>query len=235
MATTGTPTVVDRTPVPFGAWLGIVLLFIVFGLVVLVLIGLSPRGDTYEARRAKQRMEALKKLQDEANAELHSYGWVDKDKGVARIPIERAMELTLTDLAKKTPTPANPIETPSATAPSPAAGSPAASPPASPAAGAGSPQPKATQSASPTATVTATGSGTPKPTAVQGKDSENRNQPAAAANPPGALPGTQPGASATPTATAPLQTAQPAVSPTVTPVQSPPGTPIPVAGKTPPP
>ncbi len=25
---------------------------------------------------------------------LHSYGWIDQQKGIVRIPIERAMELT---------------------------------------------------------------------------------------------------------------------------------------------
>lgn len=29
-----------------------------------------------------------------AEERLHGYGWVDKDAGIARIPIERAMELT---------------------------------------------------------------------------------------------------------------------------------------------
>ena len=95
----------DRTPVSFGAWLGVVLLFLFFGLFVLVLIGLSPRGDNYEAKRAQQRREILKKVQDEANTELHSYAWVDKNKGVARIPIDRAMELTVTALAQKAPKP----------------------------------------------------------------------------------------------------------------------------------
>ena len=28
------------------------------------------------------------------NKILHSYGWIDEKKGVVRIPIERAMELT---------------------------------------------------------------------------------------------------------------------------------------------
>jgi hypothetical protein len=222
MAAPSTTEVVDRAPISFGAWLGIILLFIIFGLVVLVLIGLSPRGDNYEARRAKERTEILKKLQSEANTELHSYAWVDKSKGIARIPIERAMELTLTELAQKTPAPANPIESP---------------PPAGQQSPAPSPQSAATQTgaAQPSAvpTASASPSGTPKAKAVEGKDSENRNQPAAAANPPGAQPGTQPGASATPAATPPSQTAQPAVSPSGTPVQSPAGTPIPVPGKTP--
>jgi hypothetical protein len=34
-------------------------------------------------------------LKAEQDRQLHSYGWVDKDGGVARIPIERAMEVLL--------------------------------------------------------------------------------------------------------------------------------------------
>jgi hypothetical protein len=238
MAAPSTSPAMDRTPISFGAWLGIVLLFLFFGVFVLVLIGLSPRGNNYEAKRAEQRLETLKKVQDEANTELHSYAWVDKNKGVVRIPIDRAMELTVTALAQKTPTPANPIETPApAGQPSPgaspaASASPGQSPaPAasaqSPATQTGASQPSTPPTAPPPASVT------PKPNAVQGKDSENRNQPAAAANPPGAQPGTQPGASVTPAPTSTPPGEQPAVSPSGTPKQSPPGTPLPVPGKTP--
>jgi len=35
-----------------------------------------------------------------------------KNKGVARIPIDRAMELTVAELAQKKPAPAGPIATP---------------------------------------------------------------------------------------------------------------------------
>jgi hypothetical protein len=228
----------DRTPTSFGAWLGIVLLFLFFGVFVLVFIGLSPRGNNYEAKRAEQRLETLKKVQAEANTELHSYAWVDKNKGVVRIPIDRAMELTVTALAQKAPAPANPIETPApAGQPSPgaspaASASPGQSPapaagPQSPATQTGAAQPSATPSAPPNPSVT------PKPTSVSGKDSENRNQPAAAANPPGAQPGSQPGASAGPLAAPAPPSGEPAVSPSGTPKQSPPGTPLPVPGKTP--
>jgi len=223
----------DRTPISFGAWLGIVLLFLFFGVFVLVLIGLSPRGNNYEAKRAEQRLETLKKVQAEANTELRSYAWVDKNKGVVRIPIDRAMELTVTALAQKAPAPANPIETPAAAPQQSPGASPGASP--SPAVGT-SPQSPATQTGAsqPSATPTAPlPSGTPKPNAVQGKDSENRNQPAAAANPPGAQPGTQPGAPASPAAPPAPPSGQPALSPSGTPKQSPPGTPLPVPGKTP--
>ncbi len=96
----------------FSTWVGVVLLFGVFGLFVWVVIGASPRGDTYEAKRAKAREEKLKTLREEANKTLTTYGWADKAKGVAHVPIERAMELTLADLVTKKPTPANPIATP---------------------------------------------------------------------------------------------------------------------------
>ena len=35
----------------------------------------------------------LGKLRAEEDAKLHGYGWVEKDDGLARIPIERAIEL----------------------------------------------------------------------------------------------------------------------------------------------
>jgi hypothetical protein len=203
MAVSTTPPTPERAPISFGAWLGIVLLFLVFGIFVLVLVSATPHGDNYEAKRAEAREKKLNDARNAATGELASYAWVDKGKGIARIPIDRAMQLTLRDLASKKPAPANPIEAP-APAPAPAA-SPA--PPVSPApaaAGAG---------------------GTPKPTSVQGINSENRGQPAAASNPPGAIPGTQPGPGATPTA--PPSSGQPAASPSAAPEQKPPGTPPP--------
>jgi hypothetical protein len=203
MAVSTTPPTPERAPISFGAWLGIVLLFLVFGIFVLVLVAATPHGDNYEAKRAEAREKKLNDARNAATGELASYAWVDKGKGIARIPIDRAMQLTLRDLASKKPAPANPIEAPAPT-PAPAA-SPA--PPVSPApaaAGAG---------------------GTPKPTSVQGINSENRGQPAAASNPPGAIPGTQPGPGATPTASP--SSGQPAVSPSAAPEQKPPGTPPP--------
>src|SRR5437764_1719321 len=210
MAVSVTPQIPEHAPISFGAWLGIVLLFLFFGIFVLVLVAATPHGDTYEQKRAKARQEKLKTIREAATKDLNSYAWVDKGKGIARIPIDRAMQLTLSDLASKKPAPANPIETPAPT-PAPAASpAPAISPvPASPGA-----------------------SGTPKPTSVQGINSENRGQPAAASNPPGAIPGTQPGPGATPAASPPPPSGKPAVSPSATPEQKPAGTPPPE--KTPP-
>jgi len=118
---------------PLSTWLGIVLLFALFGAIVLAIIGPSPRGSDYEETRARKRIENLKMLREEADKALTTYGWVDKSKGVARIPIERAMELTVADLAKQKPMPAGPIATPEAPAtasapPTAASPAPAASP-----------------------------------------------------------------------------------------------------------
>jgi hypothetical protein len=205
MAVSATPQTPEQAPISFGAWLGVVLLFLFFGIFVLVLVVIAPHGNTYEAKRAEAREKKLNDARNAATQELNSYAWVDKGKGIARIPIDRAMELTLRDLASKKPAPANPIETPAQAPASGASPAPAVSP------------------------APATAAGTPKPTSVEGPNSENRNQPAAAGNQPGAIPGTQPGPGATPAAS---PSGEPAVSPM--PEQKPPGTPIPVAGKTPP-
>ena len=210
MAVSVTPQIPERAPISFGAWLGIVLLFLFFGIFVLVLVAATPHGDTYEQKRAKARQEKLKTIREAATKDLNSYAWVDKGKGIARIPIDRAMQFTLSDLASKKPASANPIETPALTP------APAASPPAS----AVSPAPSAAGA-------------TPKPTPVEGPGSENRNQPAAAGNPPGALPGTQPGPGATPAVPPSPPSGQPAASPSPMPEQKPPSTSSPVPGKTP--
>src|SRR6202045_4616235 len=117
-----------QTRAPFSAWLGVVLLFALFGAIVLAIIGPSPRGDTYEQKRAKAREEKLKTAREEDTKALTTYAWVDKGKGLARIPIDRAIELTVTELAQKKPTVAGPIavvEHPNAAATGAAAPSPA--------------------------------------------------------------------------------------------------------------
>src|SRR5882724_2810032 len=143
----------------WSTWFGIVLLFALFGVIVLAVIGPTPRGSDYEETRAKKRVENLKTLREEADKALTTYGWIDKNKGVARIPIGRSMELTVADLAKQKPAPAGPIATPGTQAtagagasPSPASLAPAGSPQsggASPAASSPATQPSSPSPASP--------------------------------------------------------------------------------------
>ena len=159
MADTQSAHTIAYSRAPFSTWLGIVCLFVLFGLIVLAVIGPSPRTSDYEETRAKKRMEKLKALHEETQKDLTTYAWVDKNKGVARIPIDLAMEVTVADLAQKKPAPAGPIATPPAqTAPagaspaapqgtavssSPAEGAAKAGPPSS---GAASPPPATQQS-----------------------------------------------------------------------------------------
>jgi Na+-transporting methylmalonyl-CoA/oxaloacetate decarboxylase gamma subunit len=166
MADTQSARTIAYSRAPFSTWLGIVFLFLLFGLIVLAVIGPSPRTSDYEETRAKKRMEKLKALHEESQKDLTTYAWVDKNKGVARIPIDRAMEVTVADLTQKKPAPAGPISTPASaeatagkpaaqTAPAGASPAPAASQqpgvaqPAQPSAPAGSPTGQGAASPSP--------------------------------------------------------------------------------------
>ena len=160
---------VAHSRAPLSTWVGIVLLFALFGIIVLAVIGPAPRGSTYEETRAKKRMENLKTVRDEAAKALATYGWIDKNKGIAHIPIDRAMELAVADLAQKKPAPAGPIPTPEPQAaaapasPAPASPAPAASPQTSPAQPAAPPPAQAPVSSSPPASQPAPGTTSPVP------------------------------------------------------------------------
>ena len=178
MADTQSAPSIAYTRAPFSTWLGIVCLFVLFGLIVLAVIGPSPRTSDYEETRAKKRMEKLKALHEESQKELTTYAWVDKNKGVARIPIDRAMEVTVADLAQKKPAPAGPIATPAsaeATAGKPAAQAapaaaqqPATAQPAQSSAPAGSPAGQGTASPSPATQQSPPAPASPAPATTPG-------------------------------------------------------------------
>jgi hypothetical protein len=160
---------------PLSTWFGVVLLLALFGVIVLAVVGPAPRGDDYEQKRAKAREEKLKTLREAEAKELTTYGWIDKNKKVVRLPIDRAMEMTVAELARKQPAPAYPIATPAA--------------PAAPSGPAGA-------SAAPASSAPARG--TPKATSTEGPKSENRSQPAAAVAPVSPSPVTPPSPARTP-------------------------------------
>jgi len=211
MADAQTLRQVAHTRTPFSAWLGVVLLFLMFGLIVAAVIGPAKRSSDYEKKRAANREAKLKAQRDQDTAALTGYAWVDQNKGVVRIPIERAMELTLVDLGRKKPTAAGPIATPATEAPSTATG--VATPPSAPA-----------PAASPAPSLT------PKGMPIEGHGS--KAQPAAATNPPGAAPGTQPGAGASPAASQPPAAVPPSPPPPNN-TPAPAGTSHPVRGASP--
>jgi hypothetical protein len=64
-----------------------------------------------EALRAKQRYEILGKVNAENAGLISGYAWADQAKGAVRIPLSRAMELTVARLAAQgEPRPAGPID-----------------------------------------------------------------------------------------------------------------------------
>jgi hypothetical protein len=160
---------VAHSRAPLSTWVGIVLLFALFGIIVLAVIGPAPRGSTYEETRAKKRMENLKTVRDEAAKALTTYGWIDKNKGTAHIPIDRAMELTVAELVQKKPASAGPIATPEPQAaaapasPAPASPAPAAASQSSPAQPAASSPAQAPASPSPAASQLPPGTASPVP------------------------------------------------------------------------
>src|SRR6266567_624280 len=149
MADTESLRQIAHSRAPLSTWLGVVLLFALFGVIVLAIIGPMPRGSDYEETRAKKRIEKLKTVREDAEKALNTYAWIDKNKGVVQIPISRAMELTTAQLAQQKLAPAGPIAPPQAQSPAT---------PTSPAP-AGSPKPGATQPAtSPVAQTSASAS-----------------------------------------------------------------------------
>jgi hypothetical protein len=55
------------------------------------------REATLEMRLQVDAQNELREMRAAEDATLHSYGWVDKNAGIVRIPVDRAMEI----LAKK--------------------------------------------------------------------------------------------------------------------------------------
>ena len=65
----------------------------------------TPNAETVQAvegvRTPDDRKKLLVEHRTKEQAEAASYGWVDQKAGVARLPIDRAIELTVRDHAKK--------------------------------------------------------------------------------------------------------------------------------------
>ncbi len=80
MADTESLRQIAHSRAPLSTWLGVVLLFALFGVIVLAIIGPMPRGSDYEETRAKKRMEKLKSVREDAETALNSYAWSTRTK-----------------------------------------------------------------------------------------------------------------------------------------------------------
>lgn len=92
-----------------GVWLAVGFLGLASLALLLRPMGVTP--NTISDSDAKVRLEKLSKLRAEQAQLASSYGWADKEKGIARIPIAKAMEMTITSLRTNAPHAAYPITT----------------------------------------------------------------------------------------------------------------------------
>ncbi len=90
----------------------------------------GPSGATDEAEKAEVRRKNLEELTAANQEELESYGWVDREKGIVRLPIEQAMDLEMAKLNEQEPRAAYPVSTPPPAVPTPEAGEAPAGEPA---------------------------------------------------------------------------------------------------------
>ena len=93
-------------------FVGAFVLFVLFALAVQWMLGSGDKASyDEEAIRAKERYDILAKIQEENKNLTIGYGWADQAKGTVRIPLDRAMELTVAKLAAQgEPRPAYPVD-----------------------------------------------------------------------------------------------------------------------------
>jgi len=76
--------------------------FLIFVLIlVIAYLPNKPAPLAEGTKTPEERATILRELRAKEAAAATSYGWVDQPKGVVRIPIERAMQLTIEDLKAK--------------------------------------------------------------------------------------------------------------------------------------
>jgi len=83
----------------------VVLIVVAFALFIGVTFGMLTWAKdnivTASERKAVERAQKLKNLKAMDEYTLTSFGWINEEAGVARIPIDRAMDLTLEALKVK--------------------------------------------------------------------------------------------------------------------------------------
>ena len=76
--------------------------FLIFVLIlVIAYLPNKPAPLPEGTKTPEERAVILRELRAKETAAATSYGWVDQTKGVVRIPIERAMQLTVEELKTK--------------------------------------------------------------------------------------------------------------------------------------
>jgi hypothetical protein len=136
----------------------LVMLLVFVGLVWIVFLQRQAIPTSTEQTRA-ERLKNLAQLNADNQKTLTTYHWVDKSKGIVGIPINRAMELVLKDLAANRPHAAGPVNPPAASP------TPAASPAPAAANQQATPAPSATATPAPSPASSPSSTASPEPTA----------------------------------------------------------------------
>lgn len=74
---------------------------VIFAALAWLLLAYPDTPTTPAAPDAPTPEQMLQEVRDRDRETLHTYGWVDREKGVVRIPADRAMELWLAERAGK--------------------------------------------------------------------------------------------------------------------------------------
>ena len=102
----------QKSRLSVGIILTTLVMLLAFCALMLVVAWRRQTIPTEEGQHREQRLKTLAELNAENNKILASYRWVDKQRGMVGIPIERAIELELLDLRSNKPHPAGPLAAP---------------------------------------------------------------------------------------------------------------------------
>jgi hypothetical protein len=94
----------DELNTPLIVVIGILAGIVVFLFVVLMQAYFFRQQNEEETRKVVEvKSDDLTAATAQQKAALHSYRWIDRQKGIVGIPIERAMDLVVQDAAQKPP------------------------------------------------------------------------------------------------------------------------------------
>jgi hypothetical protein len=89
-------------------------MILLFGGFALLLLSQGRSIPNVDQVAAETRVKNLADLNAQNEKILMHYHWIDKSKGVVGIPIDRAMDLVLSELQSNKPHPAGPVNPPAA-------------------------------------------------------------------------------------------------------------------------
>jgi hypothetical protein len=72
--------------------------FLFLGVVVFYWFDRSPPTVARGGNTPEERVQLLRETRVREDAELKQYGWVDREAGIVRLPIDRAMDLVLEEI-----------------------------------------------------------------------------------------------------------------------------------------